>query len=197
MDCAVASVDANGPVLTWNRVRSSSPATARARRSAHASADVSVSTWPPGVRVRGARQRATGRSVGDQWFADPQRWVQVLVQRRPDPSPRRHGRKTRIRGAQPRHHPTQTPMTGYATLNNNSPEAEQLAHLGSWERELIEDRVWWSGELYRIFGLAAGSRAGSRQRSSWHRRTPTARSTRGHEQPTAAGHPSTADGSRP
>ena len=45
-------------------------------------------------------------------------------------------------------------MTGYATLNNNSPEAEQLAHLGSWERELFEDRVWWSGELYRIFGLA-------------------------------------------
>jgi DNA-binding CsgD family transcriptional regulator len=33
-------------------------------------------------------------------------------------------------------------------------EAEQLAHLGSWERDLIEDRVWWSDELYRIFGLA-------------------------------------------
>jgi PAS domain S-box-containing protein len=33
-------------------------------------------------------------------------------------------------------------------------EAEQLAQLGSWERDLIEDRVWWSDELYRIFGLA-------------------------------------------
>jgi PAS domain S-box-containing protein len=32
-------------------------------------------------------------------------------------------------------------------------EAEQLAQLGSWERDLIEDRVWWSDELYRIFGL--------------------------------------------
>jgi PAS domain S-box-containing protein len=33
-------------------------------------------------------------------------------------------------------------------------EAEQLAQLGSWERDLIDERVWWSDELYRIFGLA-------------------------------------------
>ena len=32
-------------------------------------------------------------------------------------------------------------------------EAEQLAQLGSWERDLVEDRMWWSDELYRIFGL--------------------------------------------
>jgi PAS domain S-box-containing protein len=42
-------------------------------------------------------------------------------------------------------------------------EAEQLAQLGSWERDLIEDRVWWSDELYRIFGLLPKQSAPSYQ----------------------------------
>jgi PAS domain S-box-containing protein len=32
-------------------------------------------------------------------------------------------------------------------------EAQHLAHLGSWEWEIAEDRVTWSDELYRIFGF--------------------------------------------
>lgn len=32
--------------------------------------------------------------------------------------------------------------------------AEKLAHLGSWEWEIASDRVMWSDELYRIYGLA-------------------------------------------
>ena len=32
-------------------------------------------------------------------------------------------------------------------------EAQALAHLGSWEWEIATDRVTWSRELYRIFGL--------------------------------------------
>ncbi len=32
-------------------------------------------------------------------------------------------------------------------------EAQELAHLGSWEWEIGADRVTWSRELYRIFGL--------------------------------------------
>jgi len=31
-------------------------------------------------------------------------------------------------------------------------EAQHVARLGSWEWDLIDDRVWWSPELYTIFG---------------------------------------------
>ena len=33
-------------------------------------------------------------------------------------------------------------------------EAQRLAHLGSWEWDVVEDRTSWSDELYRIFGLS-------------------------------------------
>ncbi len=36
-------------------------------------------------------------------------------------------------------------------------EAQRLAHLGSWEWDIATDRVTWSDELYRIFGLEPGS----------------------------------------
>jgi diguanylate cyclase (GGDEF)-like protein/PAS domain S-box-containing protein len=35
-------------------------------------------------------------------------------------------------------------------------EAQELAHIGSWEWEIAENRVEWSDELYRIFGVDKG-----------------------------------------
>ena len=35
-------------------------------------------------------------------------------------------------------------------------EAEQIAHLGSWVYDVVADRVTWSDELYRIFGVEIG-----------------------------------------
>jgi PAS domain S-box-containing protein len=32
-------------------------------------------------------------------------------------------------------------------------EAQTIAHLGSWEWEVESDSLWWSDELYRIYGL--------------------------------------------
>ncbi len=32
-------------------------------------------------------------------------------------------------------------------------EVQRLAHFGSWEFELEKNRLWWSDEVYRIFGL--------------------------------------------
>jgi PAS domain S-box-containing protein len=32
-------------------------------------------------------------------------------------------------------------------------EAQQVAHVGSWEWDVAADRVWWSDEMYRTFGL--------------------------------------------
>ncbi|HEX3036851.1 MAG TPA: MEDS domain-containing protein [Thermodesulfobacteriota bacterium] len=32
-------------------------------------------------------------------------------------------------------------------------EAQQIAHIGSWEWDIESNKVTWSGELYRIFGL--------------------------------------------
>jgi PAS domain S-box-containing protein len=32
-------------------------------------------------------------------------------------------------------------------------EAQQVGHIGSWEWDIVGDRVWWSDELYRIYGV--------------------------------------------
>src|SRR6266511_13776 len=36
--------------------------------------------------------------------------------------------------------------------------AQQVAHLGSWERNLMTNELHWSDEIYRIFGLAPQQR---------------------------------------
>jgi PAS domain S-box-containing protein len=36
-------------------------------------------------------------------------------------------------------------------------EAQRVGHVGSWEWRIGEDRVWWSDEMYRIYGLDAAS----------------------------------------
>lgn len=32
-------------------------------------------------------------------------------------------------------------------------EAQRLAHLGNWDWDIISDKLWWSDEVYRIFGV--------------------------------------------
>ncbi|HEX6749302.1 MAG TPA: PAS domain S-box protein [Longimicrobium sp.] len=36
-------------------------------------------------------------------------------------------------------------------------EAQALAHVGSWEWDVAHDHVWWSDEMYRIYGFEPGS----------------------------------------
>lgn len=33
-------------------------------------------------------------------------------------------------------------------------EAQQMAHLGNWEWNVQQNELWWSDEIYRVFGLA-------------------------------------------
>jgi two-component system cell cycle sensor histidine kinase/response regulator CckA len=40
-------------------------------------------------------------------------------------------------------------------------EAQQIARMGSWEWEIASDRVTWSDELYRIYGVTAEDEPGS------------------------------------
>ncbi len=35
----------------------------------------------------------------------------------------------------------------------NLAEAQQVAHVGSWELDLVKNRLWWSDEIYRIFEI--------------------------------------------
>ena len=37
-------------------------------------------------------------------------------------------------------------------------EAQAVAHIGSWEWNVVTDTVTWSDELYRLFGLEPDSR---------------------------------------
>jgi PAS domain S-box-containing protein len=49
-----------------------------------------------------------------------------------------------------------------ASANASLAEAQQVAHIGSWEWSISDDRITWSEELYRLFGLeprAAGRMA--------------------------------------
>jgi PAS domain S-box-containing protein len=42
-------------------------------------------------------------------------------------------------------------------LRRQMVEAQELARIGSWEWDIPQNSVWWSDELYRIYGLAPGS----------------------------------------
>jgi PAS domain S-box-containing protein len=44
-------------------------------------------------------------------------------------------------------------LTEREQANESLAEAQALAHLGSWEWEIASDRITWSRELYRIFGV--------------------------------------------
>ncbi|MGH3119296.1 MAG: MASE1 domain-containing protein [Gaiellales bacterium] len=40
-----------------------------------------------------------------------------------------------------------------ARASANLEEAQALVHIGSWEWDIQKDRVWWSDEMYRIYGF--------------------------------------------
>ena len=43
-------------------------------------------------------------------------------------------------------------------------EAQRMAHLGSWEWDVRTGEVWWSEEVFRIYGFEAGEFTPSLQR---------------------------------
>jgi PAS domain S-box-containing protein len=45
-------------------------------------------------------------------------------------------------------------------VNERLVEAQEVAHVGSWEWEIGSDRVWWSDEMYRIYGIEPGAPIG-------------------------------------
>ena len=47
-----------------------------------------------------------------------------------------------------------------ATVNDRLVEAQQVAHVGSWEWDIASNRLWWSEELYRVYGLDADTPIG-------------------------------------
>ena len=40
-----------------------------------------------------------------------------------------------------------------ATITQSLNKAQSIAHLGSWDWDIKNNRLWWSDEIYRIFGL--------------------------------------------
>ena len=44
--------------------------------------------------------------------------------------------------------------------NDRLVEAQEVAHVGSWEWDIGTNRVWWSDEMYRIYGLERGAHIG-------------------------------------
>jgi two-component system, cell cycle sensor histidine kinase and response regulator CckA len=44
-----------------------------------------------------------------------------------------------------------------STISDRLREAQEVAHLGSWELNLVTHDLWWSDETYRIFGMEPGT----------------------------------------
>jgi PAS domain S-box-containing protein len=42
-------------------------------------------------------------------------------------------------------------------LHGRLVEAQSVAHIGSWEWDVGADTIWWSDEMYRVYGLQVGS----------------------------------------
>ena len=51
----------------------------------------------------------------------------------------------------------QRALDDLTVAENRLEEAQHVAHTGSWEWTIADDRVWWSKELHRIYGLANAS----------------------------------------
>ena len=45
-------------------------------------------------------------------------------------------------------------------VNERLLEAQEVAHVGSWEWDIGADRIWWSDEMYRIYGIERGTPIG-------------------------------------
>lgn len=44
-------------------------------------------------------------------------------------------------------------MSDAQTANIRLADAQQMAHIGHWEHDLVSDELFWSSEIYRIFGV--------------------------------------------
>jgi len=44
-----------------------------------------------------------------------------------------------------------------ARIQGHLLDAQQMAHIGSWEWEIGSDRLWWSDEMCRLYGLPEGA----------------------------------------
>ena len=42
-------------------------------------------------------------------------------------------------------------------LHSRLVEAQHVAHIGSWEWDVAANSIWWSDEMYRLYGLPVGS----------------------------------------
>ena len=42
-------------------------------------------------------------------------------------------------------------------LHGRLVEAQHVAHIGSWEWDIAANSIWWSDEMYRVYGLDVGS----------------------------------------
>ena len=162
LDCAVALVDATGRVLSWNRgaqlITGYSPREAIGT-CLNRCCGLDVAAWraesealATGLRagpleINGWRTRKDGSKY----------WSNAVLAAVLDDAGVKRGFVELSRDLTQRKHIDD----GLRRAQEQLAEAEQLAHLGSWERDLIEDRVWWSDELYRIFGLAPDQSAPS------------------------------------
>lgn len=50
--------------------------------------------------------------------------------------------------------------TNQARLERQLAESQALAHIGSWEWDVVSDRISWTDEHYRIWGIALGTPVG-------------------------------------
>jgi len=39
----------------------------------------------------------------------------------------------------------------------NLAKAQEIAHIGSWQLDIVKNVLWWSDEIYKIFGIAHGA----------------------------------------
>jgi signal transduction histidine kinase len=42
-------------------------------------------------------------------------------------------------------------------LHGRLVEAQAVAHIGSWEWDVLADSIWWSDEMYRVYGMPVGT----------------------------------------
>jgi PAS domain S-box-containing protein len=104
------------------------------------------SELPEGFPLRRACERALAEErpvQGEDWDASSGRWLESRVHQDPE------GLAVFIRDVTARHEADEELRRVAAA----SAQAERMAHVGFWQWDVAANRVEWSDELYRIYGL--------------------------------------------
>jgi len=156
-DYAIFMVDTNGCVVSWNdgaeRITGYSAAEIMGKNVSVFYTEEKIKEGEPQLNLNLAREKGHFQTEGWRKRKDgPLFWAEILTTALYDDDDKLRGYAKIIRDITERKMVENALKQSQAQLSM----AQQLAHIGSWEWDLVKNTLNWSDELYRIYGIERG-----------------------------------------